>query len=87
MAFTIYTKPDCSFCDKAKEALKARDYEYEEINCYMNAQAIIELRGLMAPDKPLTVPQVFRNGMYIGGWTQLQNYLELEDTVNYFGDS
>ena len=52
---TIYSKPNCPYCEKAKDLLKQKNIPFTEINIYNNMEAINKLRenGLM------TVPQIF----------------------------
>jgi len=69
---TIFTKPGCPFCSKAKAALTANGIGYEEITI---ANTGVTSRTLRAVAKADTVPQIFIEGAYIGGSDDLEAYL------------
>ena len=70
-AVSIMTKPGCAFCSKAKEMLKVQGMDFEEINVGHEAS----LRSVRAITGEETVPQVFINGIHIGGSEALERYL------------
>lgn len=79
MLFKIYTKPSCSYCVKAKELLKSLSIPYQE---YVVGDHVTkeELEGMIG--KPVTTVPVILNGFtYIGGYTDLMDYLIGEDLV------
>jgi len=63
----LFTKPGCSFCAKAKKALDDRGLLYEEVPS--------SPRRLRAVSGKATTPQVFVDGKYIGGATELEAFL------------
>ncbi len=69
---SLFTKPGCPFCAKAKALLKDKGYEYEEI--VLGTQAT--LASLKAVSGRDTVPQVFIGGKHIGGSDDLEAYLQ-----------
>ena len=69
---SLFTKPNCPFCEKAKILLKDAGYEYEEI--ILGTQAT--LASLKAVSGYDTVPQVFIGGRRIGGSDELEAYLQ-----------
>jgi peroxiredoxin (alkyl hydroperoxide reductase subunit C) len=69
---TIFTKPGCPFCAKAKAALEDAGINFEEITI---ANAGVTLRTLRAVADADTVPQVFIGGKKIGGSDDLEKYL------------
>jgi glutaredoxin-like protein len=69
-AVSIFTKPGCSFCAKAKALLSDKGYNYEEIVMGSNA-SLTSLKAITGKD---TVPQVFIGGKYIGGSDDLAAY-------------
>ena len=76
---TIYGKPMCPFCDKAKALCEQRgfDYEYKTLGTDYTKEELLEtFPGAR------TVPQIVINGQKIGGWDQMVKYIE--DT-NYTG--
>ncbi len=60
----IYTKSTCPACVLAKETLKGKGVEFEEINLDEKQE---EFEKLMQETKMKTVPQIFINGQLIGG--------------------
>jgi glutaredoxin-like protein len=64
---TVFTRPGCGFCIKAKELLKTKGFKYEELvlnNDY-------SIKTLKAVSGTTTVPQIFINGERIGGSDEL----------------
>lgn len=67
--FKIYTKDYCHYCTKAKNLLKQRGFEYEEIELKTDDDAAWE--ALKAQTKMQTVPQIFFKDQLIGGFSDL----------------
>jgi glutaredoxin-like protein len=67
---SLFTKPGCSFCAKAKALLKDKGYDYEEIVLGKDA-SLASLKAITGRD---TVPQVFIGGQHIGGSDDLEAY-------------
>jgi glutaredoxin len=70
--FTIYSKPDCVFCKRAKDLLELLGEDFEEFNILegnnrtnMNTALGYEAR---------TVPQIWNDTTYVGGYTELVEY-------------
>jgi len=64
----VYSTPNCPFCVSAKELLKSKNLNFQEIDVsddIDNLQKMIKLSGLR------TVPQVFINNQSIGGFDEL----------------
>lgn len=70
-AITIFTKPGCSFCAKAKSQLQAAGLHFEEITLGHG----ITSRTLNAVAGAGTTPQVFVDGQKIGGSEALETWL------------
>jgi glutaredoxin-like protein len=68
---TVFTRPGCPFCAKAKTMLKDAGYEFEEL--VLNRDYTDET--LRAVANATTVPQVFINGEKIGGSDDLEGWL------------
>lgn len=68
---SLITKEGCPYCARAKQALKDRGIEFEEIQ--LNQQ--VTNRSLRAIAGATTVPQVFIDGQLIGGSDALMEYL------------
>ena len=65
---TIYTKEWCAYCANAKRLLKARGFDFEEIDITNDPsleQDVIECTGQR------TVPQIFVGKKFIGGFVEL----------------
>ena len=63
----IFTREGCSFCAKAKSLLKGLGYEYAEVP--LDHRVRTKVVGAMTGKG--TVPQIFINGRYIGGYEEL----------------
>jgi glutaredoxin-like protein len=72
---TIFTKPGCAFCTRAKKLLDGAVMPYEEITLGKG----ITSRTLQAVAGASTTPQVFISGRKIGGAEALQAWLADRD--------
>jgi glutaredoxin-like protein len=63
----IFTREGCSYCTKAKALLKNLGYDYAEVPLDHR----IRTKVIGAVTGKGTVPQVFINGRYIGGYEEL----------------
>ena len=66
---TIYTTTVCPYCVRAKQLLQRKNIEYVEVN--LNTEPTEVREELMARTKHRTVPQIFINDQFIGGFDQL----------------
>lgn len=87
MTFTIYGKPSCGFCSKAKQFLRTRNIPFTYIDITQDAAAMKFVKeGLQAK----TVPQIMldNNGIisHVGGFTELVEYFKQKDSEE-FADS
>jgi len=78
MNFTLYTKDNCGHCESAKQLLTSKGYEYQTFNCPRDVakediQNKVELSGSDHVVK--TVPQIFINDEYIGGFVELKRWM------------
>ncbi|MCU4674329.1 glutathione peroxidase [Catenovulum sp. 2E275] len=67
---SLFTKPGCPFCAKAKALLTEKGYAFEEITLGKG----IGINSLQAVCGRDTVPQVFIDGQHIGGSDDLETY-------------
>ncbi len=67
---SLFTKPGCPYCTKARVLLEERGYEFEEIVLGRDA-TMVSVRAITGKS---TVPQVFIGGQYIGGSDDLEKY-------------
>lgn len=68
----VIGKPNCPYCDMAKKVLTKKGIEFTYIDILAEGKSAAELTG--RPDVR-TVPQIFLNGEYIGGYTELAKKL------------
>ena len=68
MKAVIWSKDNCSFCDRAKALMQLKNIEYEERKIgdgWTKDQLLEEVPTARS------VPQIFLNGNYVGGYTEL----------------
>jgi len=70
---TLFTKPSCMHCVKAKQSLADNGYQYEEIELGKNG---LSYSSLAAVSGHTTTPQVYIDGVNIGGTEDLGNWLK-----------
>mgnify|MGYP003510984861 CR=1 FL=1 len=77
MTITVYSKPACAFCDKAKNLLEANNLSYDELifdvgQLHVDGKQYVDLAEFKQqyPDVK-SVPQIFIDGVRIGGYTEL----------------
>ena len=71
-AVSIMTKAGCPFCADAKQRLNDAGISFDEISVGKNT-GLRSVRAITGQD---TVPQIFIDGVHIGGSEALQAYLE-----------
>jgi glutaredoxin len=75
----VYGKATCPFCIKAKAALdeKGIDYIYHDVvkNSAALYRMIPEVKAIIGEKTPVTVPQIWLDGKYIGGFDNLTLHL------------
>lgn len=75
---TIYTKPTCPYCIKAKALLDSKSVTYHEIDIL----ALLERRNEMIEKSGrTTVPQIFIGEAHVGGCDDL-HALEAQGKLN-----
>jgi ribonucleoside-diphosphate reductase alpha chain len=72
MRTLVYTKKNCPFCQLAKEELKLRGIPYDEIDLAEVGKTAAEITGRKDVK---TVPQIYLDGEYIGGYDDLMAVL------------
>lgn len=68
MKATIWTKDDCTFCTQAKKLLEAKEIEYTEQKI---GEEFTKEQLLEAVPGAKSVPQIFIDGEYVGGYREL----------------
>lgn len=76
--FTIYGRSYCSFCKKAVQLVKRKQFNYNYIN--LDNNEIKKVHGKNVPSSFKTIPIIFKNNTFIGGYTELLNYIERKKT-------
>lgn len=69
---TVFSKPGCPHCTRAKQALDSASMDYEEIELGSNG---VSYSSLAAVTGRGTTPQVFVDGQLIGSADELQDWL------------
>lgn len=69
---SLFTKKGCPHCTRAKDLLKSKEIQFEEIE--LNRQ--ITLTSLTAVSGRSSTPQVFIDGKHIGGADDLENHFK-----------
>jgi glutaredoxin 3 len=75
MDIIIYTTQTCMYCNLAKKLLKEKELSFKEINIETDINIF---KNLIIKTKQKTVPQIFINENFIGGYTELCKYLKTE---------
>jgi len=76
----IYSTPTCTHCNAAKMLLRSRGMTYTEINLAEEVNATVKenlFESLDAQGKRRTVPQIFIDGVHIGGNSDLRAHFGL----------
>lgn len=72
MKAIVWSKDACPFCVQAKALLDSRGIEYEERNVSQNWS---KEQLLEAVPTARTLPQIFLDGEYVGGFQELRKQL------------
>ena len=72
MKAIVWSKNACPFCDQAKKLLGSKGIEFEERNVSTDwtKEQLLE-----AVPTARTLPQIFLDDNYIGGFTELRRHL------------
>ena len=71
MRTLVYGKNNCPFCAAAKDELEMRGIHYE----YISLEEIDKTAAEVTGRKVKTVPQIYLEGQYIGGYDELMEHL------------
>jgi glutaredoxin len=75
MNIVIYSKPNCSWCVKAKELMNKLHLNYDEKVLDVDYTRD-ELKQLVPENLPLTVPQIFVYNKRIGGYEDFAEWCD-----------
>ena len=70
----VWSKDACPFCVQAKALLDSKGIEYEERNIMKGTWTKEQL--LEAVPTARTLPQIFLDDNYVGGFTELRKHLQ-----------
>ena len=85
MTITIYSKPNCVFCDKSKALVKGLGLTYEEKMFGKDFNTVEELYEAVGK-QVRTMPQILIDDKLIGGYNQLVEYFADKGKVNFKGE-
>lgn len=74
MKIIIYTTTTCMYCNLAKNLLIEKKLQFTEINVENELNI---LKDLIKKTNHKTIPQIFINEKFIGGYTELNEYLKI----------
>ena len=80
--YTMITRNDCKYCDKAKALLKSRGINFTTYNVEEGSSKWV--LTLMKEANIKTVPQIFAsNGSLVGGYRDLESLMEFVGGKEY----
>lgn len=83
----LYGKATCPHCVRAKAYFEEANIEYQYHDVVKDPRALYEMLGrvkpIVGPKTPITVPQIWIDGNYVGGADQLGQLLGLTVEPNY----
>ena len=78
-----YGKATCPHCVRAKEYLEQAGVDYRYHDVVKDPRALYEMlarvKPIIGPKTPVTVPQIWLDGRYVGGADELKSILELPE--------
>ena len=82
----LYGKATCPHCVRAKGYLEAAGVDYTYHDVVKSPRALYEMLGrvkpIVGPKTPITVPQIWIDGTYVGGADQLSEILHCDVEPN-----
>ena len=84
MQVTVYSKPACQFCDKAKALLTQLKIEYTEkvVTKDISLEELFKELGKTVR----TIPQIVIDENHIGGFNELREHFVDKGKINYKGE-
>ncbi|BFM10221.1 redoxin family protein [Simiduia litorea] len=70
---SVFTKPGCPHCKRAKQLLTNKGFDYEEVALGSHGLSYASLNAITGRG---TTPQVYINGKHIGGADELEAYFK-----------
>jgi len=82
----LFGKASCPHCQRAKQCLNEANIEYRYHDVVKEPRGLYEMlarvKPIVGPKTPITVPQIWMNGEYVGGADQLSKILHKEVEPN-----
>ncbi len=83
----IFGKQSCPHCKRAKQYLNEANIEYDYLDVVKSPRALYEMlarvKPLIGAKTPVTVPQIWIDGHYVGGADQLESIVKVHVEPNY----
>ena len=74
MKATVYGTPRCLWCDRVSKMLGENEIEVEKIDVSGDKTLLKEMQKA-AGKKVTTVPQVIIDGNFVGGYTEVERFI------------
>jgi len=80
VGFTVYSKSGCYNCTKVKQLLRDKQIFFLEVDCdeflLEDKEAFLLFIKERANKEYRTFPMVFKDGKFIGGFTETQSFID-----------
>ena len=76
MKAIVYGTSKCSWCDKVANMLGDNEIEVEKIDVSESKENLKSMKGA-AGKSVTTVPQVIIDGKFVGGYTEVERFINL----------
>jgi len=73
VSVTMFTKPGCPHCNRAKDLLEENHFSFEEIELGKNGLSYSAVKAVSGKN---TTPQIYIEGKHIGGADELEAWLD-----------
>ncbi|PJE80191.1 Glutaredoxin 3 [invertebrate metagenome] len=81
----IFGKEDCPHCKRASQLMEQAGIHFQYHDVIRDARALYEMLGrvkpIIGPKTPVTVPQIWIDGKYIGGADELAHIVRSTDYI------
>jgi len=78
---TIFGRPGCGFCSRAKQLCEIQEYPFNYIDIRRENISQADLETTIG--RPvLTMPQIFHGKDYIGGFSEFELFVESQGYLN-----
>ena len=74
MKAIVWSNAGCSYCEQAKNLLQSKNIEVEERNIAHGTWTVQQLQEAVPGAR--TVPQIFVDDKYVGGFSELKEMLD-----------